>query len=146
MIFYRCSHAEQELTRMKNLEDGRDDDDDDNDNYSNMDSRTSLLSDYRVGLTHRGGAPLGGLVTPSDSPSKARYGDNSSSASKYRRVKGSGKIISELESIGVRPSASVASAVNFVDSLTFITGRYVYIFIDFNYFYFSSRFSDNFNI
>ena len=129
---------------MKNLEDGRDDDDDsDGGNYAGPDHNSNNnsasypagLSDYRVGLTHRGNTPVsfgGSLVTP-ESPSKGRYGpvsssSSSSSASKYnRRVRGGGKIISELESFGVRPSASVATVVNFVDSLTLITGRYVYM-------------------
>lgn len=116
------------MTRLKNLEDGRDDDEDGDEedrSYHSSSQYPSALGDYRVGLTHRGGPALGGFVTPADqSPMKmSQYG---SSASKYKRVKGSGKIISELESLGVRPSASVASAVNFVDSLTLISGRYVF--------------------
>ena len=117
------------MTRLKNLEDGRDDDDDsDGTDNNNSGAYSAALSEYRVGLTHRGNAPVafgGSLMTP-ESPSKGRYGSSSSgggSGSSYRRVKGGGKIISELESFGVRPSASVASAVNFVDSLTLITGR-----------------------
>jgi len=126
---------------MKNLEDGRDEDDDDSDgtdnnNNNNSETYSAALSDYRVGLTHRGNTPIafgGSLAMTPESPSKGRHGasSSSSSASKYRfrGVKGGGKIIRELESFGVRPSASVASAVNFVDSLTLITGRYVSIFL-----------------
>ena len=60
------------------------------------------------------------------------YSTSSSTGLQQRRALGQGpvtrnrKVIADLEQMGVRTPATVARAVNAIDSWTFMTGTYVY--------------------
>ena len=96
----RCSKTEQQLQALQEADGNGDDDDDD------VEKGQYSYNDYR--MDHSSTSSLSGL--------------------QQRRSGGGGgpqnrKVLADLEQMGVRTPATVARAVNLIDSWTFMTGK-----------------------
>jgi hypothetical protein len=101
MFYSRCSKTEQQLVAMREADGDGDGDDDKGDvekgDYPYSDYRLDLSSSSLTGLQKRRGGGGGGPQNR--------------------------KVLADLEQMGVRTPATVARAVDMIDSWTFMIGK-----------------------
>ena len=149
-ITARCNHAEQEIARLKDVEDGYADDEDLQGGGSSSSSDEQSIGKYNMtptttsstgkGLIHRTNAPVSsggpgttgndeGMTTTFNTTPLRGKSSLYPSQSKYHyrsNSKGSSlQITNELEQLGVRPNASVVKAMHTIDSFTLLIGRFL---------------------
>jgi len=107
----RCSAAEQQVAKLRDLEDGGDD-------LTEYAAGTTTSSSSSSGLQNRRSGANGGS---SSSSAGSAFGGSQQSGQDIRRT----KVISDLEKIGVKPGARVATAVNMIDTWTMLSGRFL---------------------